>query len=118
MTVQKLKPIIYSEFEAARRYYALISVLNNLELKNMELNLLAYIAEKGSISNTNNKQTFCQDHKSTIHSINNCVRGLKKKGLLIKSEGKIKTIPSIALNFKEPVIIKVTLDAETREEEY
>lgn len=114
MTVQKLKPTIDSEFEAAKRYYSIISILNNLNLKPIELNLLAHMAVKGSISNTNNKELFCQTFKSTKASVNNVIYFLTKRGLLHKVENKVKIIPQISLNFKEPVVIKITFDAETR----
>lgn len=114
MTVQKLKPILDSEFEAAKRYYSVISVLNNLDLKNIELNLLAHMAVRGSISNTNNKELFCTIFNSTKASINNVINRLTKRGLLHKIDNKVRIIPQIDLNFKEPVVIKVTFDAETR----
>ncbi len=114
MTVQKLKPTIDSEFTAARMYYEIISSLNQLELKGMELNLLAFMAVKGSISNTNNKEVFCETFKSTKASINNTISELTKKSLLKKTEGKVRIISSIALNFKDSVVLKITLDAETR----
>lgn len=114
MTVQKLKPNVTTEFEMAQRYYELISGLNNLGLKPMEIKLLAHMAVKGSISNTNNKETFCQMFNSSKSSINNVIYQLSKRGILYKTEGKVKITPQIALNFKEPVILKITLDAETR----
>lgn len=113
MTVQKLKPRIDSEFETARRYYQIISDVNKLELKNMELNLLAFIAVKGF---TNNKEVFCTSFGSSLPSMYNMVNRLSKKKLLYKENKKIKILPAIALNFKEPVILKITLNAETPEQ--
>lgn len=115
MTVQKLKPRITSEFEVAKRYYSVVSALNTLKLTDMELNILAFIATRGSISNTNMKKTFCELFKSTENSINNRIGELLKRGILQKQEGKVRIIQSIALSFKEPVVIKITFDAETRE---
>lgn len=71
------------------------------------------MAVKGSISNTNNKEVFCTTFKSTKATVNNTVHKLTKRNLLHKVEGKVKIITPIALNFKEPVIIRITLDAET-----
>jgi len=112
VTVQKLKPTIDSEFEAAKRYYKVISAINKLDLTEMEVNLFAFMAVKGSISNTNNKATFCETFDSTENSVNNVINRLTKRGLLLKKEGKVKIINPIALNFKEPVIVKITFDAE------
>ena len=114
MTVQKFKPTIDSEFEVAKRYYAVVSGVSELSLTDMELNLLAYMAVKGSISNTNVKSNFCEAFLSTEKSVNNVINRLTKRGLLYKHEGKVKILQNIALNFKEPVIIKITFDAETR----
>ena len=114
MTVQKLKPTIDSEFTAARMYYEIISALNQLELKGLELNLLAFMSVKGSISNTNNKEVFCTTFSSSKSSVNNTIHKLTKRNLLKKVDGKIKIIAPIALNFKDSVVIKITLDAETR----
>lgn len=116
MTVQKLRPTIDSEFEVAKRYYKVVSTLNGIDLKNLELNLLAWIAVKGSISNTNNRDVFCQTFDSTKSSVYNVVNKLTKRGFLYKIDNKIKIIPSISLNFKETVVIKITLDAETGEQ--
>ena len=118
MTAQKLKPTLYSDFEAARSYLSVISALNKLELTDLELNLLAFIAVKGTISHTNYKQTFCDTFGSSENSVNNAVgRLVKKRKLLIKIDNKIRLIPQIALNFKEPVVLKITFDAKTREED-
>lgn len=111
MTIQKLKPTIYSEIEAAQRYYEILSSLNQLELKALEINLLAFMAVKGSISNTNNKEVFCETFGSSKSSVNNVIHKLTKKKLLYKSENKVKIIPAIALDFKSSVVIQITLNA-------
>lgn len=114
MTVQKLKPTIDSEFEAARRYFSMVAAINDIHITPIELKLLAFMAVKGSISNTNNKDVFCETFQSSKASVYNIIGSLSEKGLLHKIDNKVKIIPSIALNFKEPVVVKITFDAETK----
>lgn len=110
MIVQKIKTTDSTDYSRARKYFATISSLNSLSLSNMELNLLAFVATTGCISNSDNKQSFCTKFDSTKYSVNNTIHQLKKKGFLVKAENKVNIPKQLALDFSSPIILQITLD--------
>jgi hypothetical protein len=106
--VQKIERS-YSEQDIAYIYYSVISIVNKLGITDMELNLLAYTAIRGGITNPAAKKDFCETYKTSLAYINNMISKLRKKKLLIKRGSKIAITPVIALNFKNDVTLQIAL---------
>ena len=99
----------------AFRYYSILSSINGLNLTNRELQIIAFIADRGTISSAVNKREFSEKYNSSPATINNMVSKLKKIGVLVKSEGKVKVNPSILLDFDKnlTIVIKVENNGQT-----
>ena len=110
MITQKLRKRLPTEFEIAVAYFSLLSSLNNLFLTERELQLLAFTAVKGNMSLGNVKTEFCEKFSTTFPTISNIVYRLKKLGLLIKEDGRIKVNKKFPLNFKDGITLTIILE--------
>jgi hypothetical protein len=108
-TVQKLAKGTRDSLHLAQQYYGIISALNNLNLTERELQLVAYTAVKGSISFARVREEFCITYNSSFPTVNNMVSKLKKSFVLIKQGKQIVVNPRIALDFSKPLILQITL---------
>lgn len=108
-TVQKLSKDSSNRLELAQKYYSLISALNNLQLTEREVQLVAFSAVRGSLSFATVREDFCSIYKSSFPTINNMVSKLKKSFILIKQGKKIVVNPLIALDFSKPLVLQITL---------
>jgi predicted transcriptional regulator len=106
--VQKIK-INESTLSVAQKYYAIISAINDLNLTERELQLMAFTAVRGNMSYANIREDFCQLYKSSNPTINNIISKLKKKNVLVKDGDKVKVNPVLALDFKKNILINVAL---------
>lgn len=93
----------------AEKYYSVLSTINSLKLTQREVQLVAFTAVRGSMSYANVRKDFCEKYSTTTPTINNIISKLKKLGLLMKIEGKIKVNPVIALNFEKNILLEVKL---------
>ncbi len=111
--LQKWKQTQENEFSLAEKYYSLLSAMNSLQLTEREIQLVAFTAIKGNISNVNVRAEFISLHKGTSGpTINNIISKLKKKNIFIKENGKVKVNPKIVLDFKNNIIINISLQHE------
>jgi len=109
MITQRLKKVYKENFLLAEKYYGVLSVLNSLNLTERELQLMAFIATKGSVSIDENRKEFCQQFSTTAATINNMVSRLKKKNLLTKKDGQIVVNALISLDFRKDLQLEIKL---------
>ena len=116
--IQRLKKSLEDEYAVAEKYYAILSVMNNLSLTKREIELVAYIAINGTISYANRKAEFCAKYNTTSATISNLICRLKKVNVLVKEFGKIKVNPIIVLDFKKNLnlVINVEHDEEAKQD--
>jgi hypothetical protein len=95
MIVQKLG-VTKNEFLIAEKYYGILSVINDLKLTEREIQLVAFTAIKGNISNANVREEFCKKYNTSSATINNIISKLKKFGMFIINI----FIPNISFNIK------------------
>ena len=98
-----------SSFDLAERYYAVLSALNSLKLTEREIQLVAFMGIKGSISFANVREEFCRRYATSSPTINNMISKLKKLHVLTKIDGKIKIAPIIQLDFNKDVKLEISL---------
>lgn len=110
VSVQKIRKRYGSAMDVAIAYYSMISALNDLGLTTRELQLLAFTALRGSITNPAAREEFCQMYNTSQATINNLISKLKKLKLFVKEQNKIRVHPALALDFSKPIIIQVVLD--------
>jgi TATA-box binding protein (TBP) (component of TFIID and TFIIIB) len=109
MIVQRLKRDISTDMELAEKYYSILSAINNLHLTEREIQLIAFTAIKGNITFANVREEFCKTYKSTSPTINNIVSKLKKIGVFVKENGKVKVNPIISIDFKKDITLDIRL---------
>lgn len=104
VVVQKIKKVYERPIDIALKYYSILSLLNNLELTDREIQLLAHTATKGTISTIASKNEFIKLFPgSTIATINNLISVLsrRKEKLLVKDDRMWRVNPAINLNFSK-----------------
>jgi len=109
IVVQRLKKNIDSEMELATKYYSILSAINSLNLTEREIQLISFTAIKGNITYANVREEFCKIYNSTSPTINNIVSKLKRLGIFIKENGKVKINPKIIIDFKKDLMLNIKL---------
>jgi len=108
-SVQKIRKSYPSPLQVAIKYYGVLSVLNDIQLTGREIQLMAYTAVRGTLSSGGAKEGFIQHFHSSQASVGNMIHKLKKKGLLIKVEGRVVVNPQISLNFNNNLILQLNM---------
>jgi hypothetical protein len=109
MILQKLKRSIDTDIELAMLYYSILSSINNLKLTEREIQLISFTAIKGNITYANVREEFCRTYNSTSPSINNIISKLKRVGIFIKENGKVKVNPIITIDFNKDLTLDIKL---------
>jgi hypothetical protein len=109
MIVQSLKKDVSTDFQLAEKYYSVLFTINNIHLTEREIQLIAFTAIKGNITYANVREEFCKTYNSTSPTINNIVSKLKKLGIFIKENGKVKINPKIIIDFKKDLMLNIKL---------
>jgi hypothetical protein len=107
--IQKLKKDVSTDIALAEKYYSILSAINNLHLTEREIQLIAFTSIKGNITYANVREEFCKTYNSTSPSINNIISKLKKVGIFIKENGKVKVNPIIVIDFKNDLTLEIKL---------
>lgn len=107
--VQRLKNVVNDDMSLAIKYYSILSAINNLNLTQREIQLVAFTAIKGNITFANVREEFCKTYNSTSPTINNIISKLKKIGIFIKENGKVKVNPVITIDFKKDLMLDIKL---------
>lgn len=109
MIVQSLKKVVDTDMQLAEKYYSVLFTINNLHLTEREIQLIAFTAIKGNITYANVREEFCKTYNSTSPTINNIVSKLKKLGIFVKENGKVKINPKIVIDFKKDLMLNIKL---------
>jgi hypothetical protein len=107
--IQRLKKDVYTDIQLAEKYYSILSAINSLNLTEREIQLISFTAIKGNITFANVREEFCKTYNSTSPSINNIISKLKKVGIFIKENGKVKVNPAIVVDFKKDLTLEIKL---------
>ena len=107
--LQRLKTSHGDEYSQAEMYYSVLSAINKLKLTQREIQLIAFTAVKGNISYANVREEFCSKYDTSNPTINNMISKLKKMGILVKDNSKVKVNPVILLDFTKDVTLEIKL---------
>lgn len=107
--IQKLKKQEKDPLSAARRYYSILSAVNDLKLTEREIQLVAFTAIKGNISYSSYRDEFCKMYNSSSPTINNLISKLKKLSIFVKDASKIKVNPKIILPFESDIVLETKI---------
>jgi len=110
MDIQKLAKMNADPYALAHKYFQIISVINDLELANGEVQLLAFTAVRGNIHNPDHREDYCKKYDTTLATINNIVWRLKKKKIILKKDKEIIVNPLLTqVHFDEDLVLEVSL---------
>lgn len=115
MIVKKLNKKEDSKLNLYIRYYNVLSVMDNWNLSEREVQLMAFAAVKGNITYADIKEEFCKLFKSSNPTINNIVSKLGEKNkrfLFVKDGDKVKINPKLLLGEDKELGIVITLKYE------
>lgn len=107
--VQRIKKQTDDNFVLAEKYYSMLSILNDLRLTQREIQLVSFTANKGNISYKHLREEFCTKYGTSSPTINNMIARLKKLGVFVKIDSKIKVNPVILLDFKKDIKLEINL---------
>ena len=110
MFVQKIKKSYVDEVEMAEKYYSIVSVLNDIPLTNRDIQLLAFLAVKGTLNSVSSRKEFCEKHNTSIATINNIISKLKKYKLVVKKENKWRVNEAISPKFENNLGLVLSLE--------
>ena len=96
----------------AERYYNILSAVNDLHLTQKEIQLIAFMAVKGSISLSSVRSEFCREYNTSEPTIYNIISRMKKIGVFTKEDNRVKLNPRISLDFKRNIKLEISLSNE------
>lgn len=112
MIVQRLGIRVGAPIEMAERYYSVLAAVNSISLTQRELQLLSFMAVRGSISFANVKKEFCEKYHSTVPTVTNIISKLKRMGFLVKVENRVVISSSIGLDFTNDIVFNISMKHE------
>ena len=107
ITTLRIKKEYTTPLELATKWFSIMSILNNFNLRRMEVSILAFTCLRGDISSKKVDQ-FCELFNTTPSSVTNCISRLYKKGFLVK-QGKTKVNPQLFMDFNNNIIAQFFL---------
>ena len=108
-TYQKWEKKFEDPLHKAQAYYSLLFTLNGMHLTEREIQLVAFSAIRGNLSNANMREEFCKMYGTSFPTINNMISRLKKMGIVMKEDKKIRLVPQIVIDFNDDVILNVNI---------
>jgi hypothetical protein len=108
--VQKISKNILDEFALAEKYYSIISIINNLNLTQREIELVAYTSIVGNITQPKFRQEFCDLYNTSNATINNMTSKLRKMYVMVKAGKNVKINPILILDFNSNLNLVITFN--------
>lgn len=111
VVIQKLFRKEESPISLSIRYFSILSMLFGMELTRKEIELLAFVAVRGTITPVSAREEFITLFGSSKNSIENIKGSLSRKNLLIKVDKKYKVHPQFtSMDFSKDLILQITLN--------
>jgi hypothetical protein len=100
VVVKTINKVYDDKIKAGITWFKFIAAINNIQLAKRELELLAFINYRGTISSTSAKEEFVKIFNSSIGTVTNMTSRLLKLRLLVKENAKTKISPSLRVDFE------------------
>lgn len=99
------------DIDVGVKYFSIISIINNLKLNNRQIELLAFVNIKGTISPKTFRDEFVTLFKSSTNTLNNLISQLQRKKLLVKDDnGKIRINNSLKVSLTTGIILLIKIN--------
>ena len=109
MVAQKIVKA-FTPMEKAIVYFKVISALNDLHLSDREVQLLAFMAVRGTISNPAAREDFCKMYSTTKATVGNLLSKLRRMKLIFSEGKRVKLTPALTLDFTQDMILQIKLN--------
>lgn len=115
--VKTIKKSFDDKIKAGITWFKFIAAINDIKLAPRELELLAYINYRGTISSTSAKEEFCKVFDSSEGTVSNMSAKLLKMTpkLLIKEKSKIRVNPLLRIDFDKDFVVRFFIDVKKQE---
>ena len=115
MNIQRLNKVVRGPYAVAHKYYQILSVINDLNLAEGEVQLIAFTAIEGNISDPSIRKLYVKTYSTTIATINNIVHRLKKKNIIHKKGRDLFINPVICkVDFSKSLALLVSVKKEAQ----
>jgi len=115
--VKTIKKSFDDKIKAGITWFKFIAAINDIKLAPRELELLAFINYRGTISSTSAKEEFCKVFDSSEGTVSNMSAKLLKMTpkLLIKEKSKIRVNPLLKIDFDKEFVVRFFIDVKKQE---
>lgn len=114
--VKTIQKTFSDKIKAGITWFKFIAAINNIQLPKRELELLAFINARGTISSSSAKEEFVKMFDSSMGTVTNMVSILSKKKMLIKEKGKTKITPALRVDFDKDFVVRFFMDLQKPKE--
>lgn len=104
--VKTIKKSYDDVIKAGITWFKFIAAINDIQLTKRELELLAFINTRGTISSIQAKEDFCELFETSKATVSNMISRLLKKRLLIKEKNKTKINPALKVDFNNDFVVR------------
>lgn len=110
--VKTIKKSFTDKLRAGITWFKFISAINDIKLTKRELELLAFINSRGTISSSSAKEEFVKIFNSSLGTISNMTARLLKikPNLLVKEKSKVKVNPALRVDFDKDFVVRFYID--------
>ena len=109
VVVQKIQAEVDSDLQKAIKYYSILCAVKGIKLSRRQLELLSFIAVKGTISSPAVRKEFVDTFKSSLASLENLKGKLVRKGWLVEVDRKYRVNPRLLIDFSKDIILQINL---------
>lgn len=104
--VKTIRKKFTDKIKAGVTWFTFITTINDIKLTQRELQLMAFINSRGTISSTSAKEEFCKLFDSSPATVSNMVSKLMSLKLLVKEKSKTKINQSLRVDFDKDFIVR------------
>jgi hypothetical protein len=108
--IKTIKKSFEDKIKAGITWFKFISAINDINLTKRELELLAFINYRGTISSTSSKEEFCRIFDSSSATVSNMTAKLLKQKLLVKDKAKARINPALRVDFDKSFVVRFFID--------
>ena len=106
-TIRKEFP---DKISAGIAWFTFITAINGIKLTKRELELMAFINLRGTISSVSAKDEFCKLFDSSTATVSNMVSRLSSLNLLVKENGKTRVNKNLKVDFDKEFVMRLFLN--------
>lgn len=112
IVAQDIRKEYNDKLSIAEKYYRLLFDVNNIQITEIQIQMIAWCAVKGTLSTPPIRDGFLERYKIARGTYYNNIGKLQDRKLLVKKNGKIRVNASIMLDWsKDEFIFKINLKA-------